>query len=521
MLTFWPVAGHGARHEVPTYTNDPRLCGRGRLAFPSTPGRRLILRSGAARIWLLAIALADGAARLAIYHLRASVISRSQGRSATASIAYRTAERIVDRRTGLVFDYAARGGVDHAEILAPDHAPDWVRDRCELWNRVEEAETRKNSQVAREIRVALPSELSHDARVELVRDFARSAFVERGMVADIALHAPGREGDDRNHHAHILLTTREVGAEGFTTKNRDWNKVEVLEGWREAWGRETNRALERAHVAERVDHRTLVAQRDEALGRASLARERGDARVELQEMVRAVELDRPPLPQLSPGAWQMKERGIEVGRVGAWHEAKARAAEVREIARDLGRQVRDWIGEHLDRAAERVLEKVRPARPGLAYEGGQTLGRTEPDMAEGVGRNAGPDRDGASRDARNRSDLVARLRAGLEARGRGEAARGAERDTGAGREDRVAVERERDAAPEDRAARLREAFSGIGRDRLAEGVAALRESRESDEREVAQEAARVREVELAKVREREALEKVRQRSLSRGSDYGL
>ncbi|NHM24941.1 MobA/MobL family protein, partial [Tritonibacter mobilis] len=91
---------------------------------------------------------------MAIYHLRASMISRSQGRSVTAASAYRVAERIEDRRTGLTFDYAAKGGVDHTEILAPDHAPDWVHDRSELWNRVEESETRKNSQVAREVRVA-------------------------------------------------------------------------------------------------------------------------------------------------------------------------------------------------------------------------------------------------------------------------------------------------------------------------------------------------------------------------------
>ncbi|WP_353744280.1 MobA/MobL family protein, partial [Sulfitobacter sp. TMED3] len=93
---------------------------------------------------------------------------------------------------------------------------------------------------------------------------------------------PGREGDERNHHAHILLTTRELDAEGsvpgggFTTKNRDWNKVEVLEGWREAWARDSNAALERAGIEDRVDHRTLVAQRDEALELASAARERGD-----------------------------------------------------------------------------------------------------------------------------------------------------------------------------------------------------------------------------------------------------
>ncbi|MAB17622.1 MAG: hypothetical protein CMN07_10780, partial [Roseobacter sp.] len=108
------------------------------------------------------------------------MISRSQGRSVTAASAYRVAERIEDRRTGLTFDYAAKGGVDHTEILAPDHAPDWVHDRSELWNRVEESETRKNSQVAREVRVALPDELTHAQRVALVRDYAQAQFVDRG-----------------------------------------------------------------------------------------------------------------------------------------------------------------------------------------------------------------------------------------------------------------------------------------------------------------------------------------------------
>lgn len=389
---------------------------------------------------------------MAIYHLRASMISRSQGRSATAAIAYRVAERIEDRRTGLVFDYAKRGGVDHTEILAPDHAPDWVRDRSELWNRVEESETRKNSQVAREVRVALPAELTHEARVALVREFAQAQFVDQGMVADIALHAPGREGDERNHHAHILLTTREIGPEGFTAKNRDWNAKDMLEGWREAWARDSNAALERAGIEDRVDHRTLVAQRDEALELAAAARERGDEGAELRETVRAIELDRPPLPQLSPGAWQMKERGIEVGRVGAWHEAKARAAEVMDLARDLASHVRDW----LDRAADRVLDRLGSGQGELALAGG---------------------RDGRDQEP----DLASRLKEAWEAR---------QRD----RETPDAAMPDRDA-PDDLAARLREAAQGIDREALADRAAALREGREAEERQVAEDAARERELE--------------------------
>ena len=158
---------------------------------------------------------------MAIYHFDASVISRSKGRSSTAASAYRAAERVVDRRTGEVHDYTRKHGVEHTEILAPAHAPDWARDRSALWNAVEQIERRKDAQVSREVRVALPSELSVEQNRDLVRGFVQEQFVARGMVADIALHAPGREGDQRNHHAHILLTTREIGPEGCVAKNRD------------------------------------------------------------------------------------------------------------------------------------------------------------------------------------------------------------------------------------------------------------------------------------------------------------
>ena len=393
------------------------------------------------------------------------MISRSQGRSVTAASAYRVAERIEDRRTGLTFDYAAKGGVDHTEILAPDHAPDWVHDRSELWNRVEESETRKNSQVAREVRVALPDELTHAQRVALVRDYAQTQFVDRGMVADIALHAPGREGDERNHHAHILLTTREVDADGFTTKNRDWNKVEVLEGWREAWARDSNAALERAGVEDRVDHRTLVAQRDEALELASAARERGDEGAELHETVRAMSLDRPPLPQLSLGAWQLKERGIEVAAVRVWHEVKDRAAEVRQAVQELTGQVRDW----LDRAAERVMDRLGPGQAELALAGGRD------------GRDQEPDR----------RELAAQMREAWDAhQGRDEV------------QETAAPEPERETS-QAFAARLREAAAGVDREALADRAAALREGREAEERQAELDAARERELERQQEIEKE------------------
>lgn len=416
---------------------------------------------------------------MAIYHLRATMISRSAGRSATAAAAYRSASHIEDHRTGLSFDYRARGGVDHVEILAPAHAPEWAHDRAALWNAVEAAETRKNSQVAREIRVALPAELDHGQRVELVRDFCQRQFVDRGMVADIALHAPGREGDDRNHHAHILLTTREIAAEGFTTKNRDWNAVEVLEGWREAWAQDANLALELAGHAERIDHRTLEAQRIEALELSSAAEVRGDEAEALHQTVRAVALDRPPLPQLSAGAWQLKERGQEVAAVRVWHEVKAHAAEVARVAQELAGHVRSW----LERAADHVLDRVQPTELGLAYEGG---GRDRP------------------------QDLAARMREAW-------ALRDQRSDIGDTRSDKRETQLEEREAPQSLADRLRAASKGLDHDEIAARLAAIRQGREVEGQGKAQEAERVKAEELEQEQEQE---REARRVRDRGLDHG-
>lgn len=126
-----------------------------------------------------------------------------------------------------------------------------------------------------------------------------------------------------------------------------------------------------------MDHRTLVAQRDEALELASAARERGDEGAELHETVRTMSLDRPSLPQLSLGAWQLKERGIEVAAVRVWHDVKDRAAEVRQVVQELTGQVREW----LDRAAERVMDRLGSGQSELALAGGRDGREEEPDLA--------------------------------------------------------------------------------------------------------------------------------------------
>jgi hypothetical protein len=305
---------------------------------------------------------------MAIYHFDASVISRSKGRSSTAASAYRAAEHVVDLRTGEVHDYTRKHGVEHSEILAPEHAPDWARDRSALWNAVEAVERRKDAQVSREVRVALPSELTVEQNRDLVRGFVQAQFVARGMVADIALHAPGREGDQRNHHAHIMLTTREIGPDGFGAKNRDWNAKELLVDWRSSWAEHVNQTLERCNVYERVDHRTLEAQREEALERASAAGRNGDERTHVAEMARAVALDRPALPDVGARGWSMMRRGIATPASDRWQEVREIGLQVREVAREFQSRAREWLERAVDRVQERTAVLGLTRAPETALE---------------------------------------------------------------------------------------------------------------------------------------------------------
>src|SRR5690349_10217359 len=116
------------------------------------------------------------------YRLSAQVIGRSTGRSATGAAAYRAACRIEDERTGRIRDYTRKGGVLHTEILAPENAPDWMRDRAKLWNAIERAEKRKDAQLCREILLKLPHELTREQQIELVREFVRDQCVAPGMI---------------------------------------------------------------------------------------------------------------------------------------------------------------------------------------------------------------------------------------------------------------------------------------------------------------------------------------------------
>ena len=209
---------------------------------------------------------------------------------------------------------------------------------------MEAAERRKDAQVAREVEVALPVELPKEQQRELARQFIQREFVERGMVADVAYH----DGGGHNPHAHILLTTRTLGPEGFGGKERDWNRKELLSEWREAWARDTNQALERAGHRARIDHRSLAEQHQEALGKGHYEK--------------AERLDRDPEPHYGKGAWmaartgepnERTERGAAVKKINQGYEAE------REQGRGWIRQCQREIERLVWQAAERVRDVGR------------------------------------------------------------------------------------------------------------------------------------------------------------------
>jgi Ti-type conjugative transfer relaxase TraA len=206
---------------------------------------------------------------MAIYHLSMKPLSRGSGRSAVAAAAYRAAEVLENERDGVVHDFSKRSGVEHAEIVLPHGVPaDWARDRLALWNAAEASEKRRDARVAREIEVALPHELSAEQRLDLTREFARELADRYGVAVDFAIHSPHGQKDVRNHHAHLLMTTRQVGAPGLGEKSlleRENKQLqaaglptshEQLRDLRVSWEERTNAHLARAGLDIRVDHRS-------------------------------------------------------------------------------------------------------------------------------------------------------------------------------------------------------------------------------------------------------------------------
>jgi Ti-type conjugative transfer relaxase TraA len=197
---------------------------------------------------------------MAIFHLSVKVISRASGRSAVAAAAYRGAERLHDDRLDRDHDFTNKDGVVHSEVLLPEGAPSEFADREKLWNAVEAAEKRKDAQLSREVEFAIPREMNKSQGIALARDFVKAEFVEKGMIADLNVHWDIGKNGLAKPHAHVMLTMREVGKDGFGAKVREWNKSELVEQWRERWAEHVNQWLAELDIDARVDHRSLEAQ---------------------------------------------------------------------------------------------------------------------------------------------------------------------------------------------------------------------------------------------------------------------
>ena len=331
---------------------------------------------------------------MAIYHLSVKPVSRGGGRSATAASAYRAAELVHDQTTGQTFDYSRKRGVEHAEIVLPTEAArrdiNWARDREALWNAAERAENRSNSRVAREYELALPHELSKAQRLELVRGFATEIANRHGVAVDFAIHAPHREGDTRNHHAHVLATTRVIEPAGLGEKatiewsdtNRRKAKLEPakkeIEAIRERWAQLANERLHEHGIEARIDHRSLAVQGLEReatshLGPSVSALERRGIDTEVGRRLKGEGLE---------AAQQRLEHAAELGKIE--RERRELSVSILDVSGDLAAAKREREAG-LSRPPARSLEALQKEgrekwlamrAERLAKEGAPELGRS-------------------------------------------------------------------------------------------------------------------------------------------------
>ena len=290
---------------------------------------------------------------VAIYHCSIKIVSRGKGKSAVAAAAYRSGETLTNNYDGVTHDFTRKGGIVHTEILLPPHAPPDFADRSALWNSVEKIEKAKNSQLAREIEIALPVELDREKQIQLVREYVKENFVSVGMCADFAIH----DKQDGNPHAHIMLTMRPLEQSGEwgakskkeylldkggqriklkngTFKSRkvdtvDWNSQEKAEVWRQAWADTANRYLAAQDRPERIDHRSYKRQGIEQI----------------------------PTVHMGVAATQMERRGIVTDKGNQNREIREQNRLLKEVKRRIA-ALTAWIKEKTAQTKENPFLSV-------------------------------------------------------------------------------------------------------------------------------------------------------------------
>ena len=308
---------------------------------------------------------------MASYHCSVKPVSRGAGRSGTAAAAYRAGVCLKDERTGEVHDYTRKQGVEHTELVFP-HGVNMSRE--DLWNAAEGAEKRKDARIAREFELALPAELTKEQRRELATGFARHLVEQYGVAADVALHEPNRKGDQRNHHAHILITTRQISVQGLGNKTdleqedkalraqkKDTGRQQI-ETLRAAWAAQCNLGLQRAGSHERVSHKSLKAQGIEReptshLGPVATAMERRGEKSErgTLNLPQGNQAEREELAAL-----EQQQSGMNAARNSAhqWRQEQARAAAEAQHRAELERErQRQEMAQKLEAEREEQRQK--------------------------------------------------------------------------------------------------------------------------------------------------------------------
>jgi len=272
--------------------------------------------------------------------------------SAVGASAYRSGEILKNEYDGITHDFTRKRGIVHTEILLPPHAPPDFADRSTLWNAVEKIEKAKNSQLAREIEVALPVELDREKQIQLVREYVQANFVSDGMCADIAIH----DKKNGNPHAHIMLTMRPLEQSGewgakskkeyildkngqriklkngsFKTRKvdlTDWNDKDKAELWRQAWADVTNKYLAGQNIPQRIDHRSYERQGVEQI----------------------------PTVHMGVAATQMERRGIVTEKGGKNRLIREQNRLLKEVKRRIA-ELGKWVKE---KSAEKDNQSVNP-----------------------------------------------------------------------------------------------------------------------------------------------------------------
>ncbi|MBA4711561.1 MAG: MobA/MobL family protein [Citrobacter pasteurii] len=236
---------------------------------------------------------------MAIYSFKMENISRGEGQSSVNSAAYRHRKVFFDNRTGEVCGRktAHKKDLAFAQIFAPEHTPpDLIVDSETLWNAVEASEKRKDARLAKEFKIALPAELTPEQSIELTATFVLEHFTKQGIIADVVIH----DINCHNPHIHIMGTTREVLSTGFGKKVREWDKPETLDSWRKGWQNICNGFLELYGHDERIDHRSIRVQYEEALEQATAAATNEEKAIWL---AKAIETNRDPILHIPRDRW--------------------------------------------------------------------------------------------------------------------------------------------------------------------------------------------------------------------------